>query len=226
MPTFHFKKENSEVAILFSFVPKSGGTSLIEFFRLLGFNVYMHNENNPIVGFLKCPSQHFHYEILDSIYNIEKFSTSFSIIRNPISKLRSDYLWSMHFNNNRKELWPSFDIWFEKMFLEFRKNEFYFDNHLRQQSEFVGNKIQLIYPYELGLENIVKSIFQFLKIKIEWDKFDIKMPEKNSSLKNTGILSSSNNINISNNTLEIIKDFYQCDFELWEKLVTKYNIDY
>lgn len=39
------------------------------------------------------------------------------------------------------------------------------------------------------------------------------MPEKNSSLKNTGILSSSNNINISNNTLEIIKDFYQCDFD-------------
>ena len=39
----------------------------------------------------KCPTQHFHLEMLEPILNLSNFSQVFAIIRNPFSRLASEF---------------------------------------------------------------------------------------------------------------------------------------
>lgn len=215
MPVIILNVNGNLKSVLYSFVPKTGGTSLISFFKNINAKVYLHNENNDIVGLLRCPSQHFHYEIQDIIYDFDKFDFSFSVVRNPFSRLRSDYFWSFRLVEDQSK-WPDFEAWFSSVQSKYEKNSYYWDNHIRPQSDFIGPKIKKIYKYENGLEAVVKDILKSLSIELkvntEHEKF---VPVKNRAKKEK---INKNNFSISESTKLKIRKIYRKDFEIWESL--------
>lgn len=214
MPCILVKNNHTVKSVLFSFVPKTGGSALISFFNQLGCKINLHNENNNIVGLLKCPSQHFHYEILDQIYDIDKFDYSFTIVRHPFDRLKSDYMWS--YRNLEKNMNPdSFENWINFMFKNFKKNTYTFDNHIRPQNEFIGPKIKKVYKYEDGLEKITLDIFKNIGLKINISQENKRFIPKVNSSEQTKVRISKNNIKLSEKTMKKIQEFYKDDLAKW-----------
>ena len=71
MPVVVFQKNNISRASLFVLIPKTGGSALVSFFQMIGGKLFLHNENKFILDFMKCPTQHFHYDLLKKFLNIE-----------------------------------------------------------------------------------------------------------------------------------------------------------
>ena len=221
MPVIQLRlnREQSEpvnIHILHSFVPKTGGTAILNYFKKNGAMVYFDSINNalsfPKVGVLKCPTQHFHYELLDSMFNIDKFISSFSIVRNPIDRIRSDYVWSQR-GVIAGGSPVSFDDWVDYVFAKYQSNPFILDNHIRPQSEFIGPKIKTIYKYEEGLNTVVESIFKDLKIQtikpVEIERLNTSEEYLSNGLK-------ASDIEIKSATKDKIMKFYEADFKTFD----------
>lgn len=195
-----------------AFIPKTGGTALINYVKELGFDVYFHNENNPIIGLVKCPTQHFQYDLLEQCFNLQKFSYSFSIVRNPLDRLKSDYVWLFR-NRQDKSRLPSFDEFTDRAFREYERNPFVFDNHIRPQYQFVGEHIRRVFKYEDGLNSICGEIFRDCGLKM---KAEIAIKSVNSSEEYLGKNRSSQSIEVEKSTRDKIYRFYERDFEQFD----------
>lgn len=214
MPVILIEKDNKKAASLFSFVPKTGGSALIKFFSGVGCRVFFHNENNSIIGLLKAPSQHFHYEFLDKIFDIDKFSFSFSVVRHPLARSKSDYLWAMR-NIEDVSKAPSFDQWFSAIVDEYQKNPFVFDNHIRPQSDFIGNKIKKVYRYEDGLEAAALDVIGSMGFSVNVDRSRRFVPKSNTSegnLRERGEVLEEK-AQASPEAITKLQEFYRKDFE-------------
>ena len=217
MPVIILTLGKNSKSILFSFIPKTGGTSIIKFFREIGSKIYLHNENNNIVGLLRCPSQHFHYKILNEIYDLNKFDVSFNIVRNPFEKIKSDYLWSYR-NIKEQSKIVNFDEWFDYMINNYQKNNFFFDNHIRPQSHFHGEKIKSVYKFENGLDNVIKDLFGQLNLQIKSGSKKPLITKENSS-ENFKLKMAKSDIRVSDKTIDKIKIFYKSDFINWYPII-------
>lgn len=120
---------------LFIHIPKSGGTTFEkvakatgwkEHFKLTGMHV------NNLGGFI-CSPQHYDQSILKVIFCQEKFNSVFTIVRNPYNRIKSEYYWQRKLGVT--ELCPA--PWLEKVFKDYQKKDYIFDNHLRPQVEFI-----------------------------------------------------------------------------------------
>lgn len=211
MPVFQWEmaQPRRRISILHAFIPKTGGTALINYVRELGFKVYFHNENNPIIGLVKCPTQHFHYDMLDQCFNLEQFSYSFCVVRNPLDRLKSDYVWLFR-NQRDKSRLPSFDEFADRAFREYAKNPFVFDNHIRPQHQFVGEHIRRVFKYEDGLNTICAQVFQDSGLKV---RGDIAIKNANSSEEYLGKDRSSGSIEVASSTRDKVYRFYERDYE-------------
>jgi hypothetical protein len=199
--------------ILYSFVPKTGGSSILDFFRSKGFNIYFGEENNKIaagrLNVLKCPTQHFCYKLLDSIFNIKNFDYSFCVVRHPIARLKSEYCWQ--FRNappDRKKM--SFDDFVKGYFREYALNPYIHDNHVRPQHEFVGPDITRIFKFEEGLDKIISEVFKDMKIT---SKSPISIKKLNASEDHLPDGLNSSTIEMTPETEALIRKFYEKDFE-------------
>ena len=204
------KKGDSKVIvnILWVFIPKTGGTSLLNFFKGLGADVLLGPEYNKIVGLIKCPAQHFDYRILEALVNFNAFNYRFTIVRHPIDKIKSDYIWSTRMFE--AEARPSFNVWLENCMRKLKKNPYFLDNHLRPQIDFIGNNIDRVYKYEDGLEQIIKSIFSDLNIS---GADNLIIPKLNTSNTYLNSDRTSRDIVIDEADLRLIRSFYSQDFE-------------
>ena len=202
------------VHLLYSSIPKTAGTAVLGYFRKLDAEFYFDKVNNPLAeprfGILKCPSQHFHYDLLDSIFNIEAVDFSFSIVRNPFDRIKSDYVWSQRQLAKGGEMIP-FDDWVTQVFEKYQSNPYFMDNHLRPQSEFVGPKIKRVFKYEDGMEQIISEVFKECKITIS--SGEIKLPKKNTSQEYLPEGMSMEDIKMSDETRKKIVKFYKDDFK-------------
>ena len=143
MPIFSKKIEGKKNQILFVHIPKSGGTTINEFFKFINYKSYF-EPNEFFKKQLKIPPQHYDYKILDSLLNLKKFSFSFTIVRNPFDRLISSYLWSLKYSSAFNKKFYSFEEWFDIISSNFKKNENFMANHIMQQVKFVGPKINAL----------------------------------------------------------------------------------
>ena len=215
MPVIRIMNREAMVTALFSFVPKTGGTALVEFFRKTGFEIFFYDENNPIVGLLKVPTQHFQYDLLDDIFNIEAFNHSFAIVRNPLDRIKSDYVWWYrdHFGRTRV---PSFDEWVPFVFAQYAENPYILDNHIRPQHMFSGPKLAKTYRYEDGLEAIFTDVCEACGLVVDRGRLDedAKFIDRiNGSEAYLGDGRTSADIEASDATVQKIRDFYRQDYE-------------
>ena len=90
--------KKSLIPLLFLHIPKCGGTSVEQSFLKAGCYIKLHDRidhqgqellTNKLI--YKCPSQHFHYAILEKFLDFRIFRDVFALVRNPYSRLASEY---------------------------------------------------------------------------------------------------------------------------------------
>lgn len=194
-----FRRDN--FSILYVHIPKTGGSTIESLFKQSGFSIeYLDTGGkNSLNNLTHCSPQHFHREILESIFNIEKFDYIFTTIRNPISRIKSEYL--MMNRGNKTDV----NKWITDTLSTFNNNPFIYDNHIRPQSDFI-----------LGSGDIFKLEDGF---NLEWiENLEEKIPfnlHKNIShdlnrKKLDGITTSD--VMLNTKTTELIMNFYKDDF--------------
>ena len=176
MPIFSKIIEGKKHQILFVHIPKSGGTTINEFFKFINYKSYF-EPNKFFKKQLKIPPQHYNYKILDSLLNLNKFSFSFTVVRNPFDKLISSYLWSLKYSSVFNKKFYSFEEWFDITLSNFKRNENFMANHIIQQVKFVGPKINSIYKFEVGIDKIILDILKKNNIEIK----NLQIPILNKS---------------------------------------------
>ena len=209
MPLIQFNVGGIKKTAFFSFIPKTGGTALIQAFRNLGARIYLHKENNPVVGVLRCPSQHMHYELSNSIIDISAANHSFAVTRHPFSRAKSDYKWAYRKATEPKRiLW--LDQWLDTLFEQYNKNPYVLDNHLRPQSHFIGPKINAIYRYEEGLENTIRHVLLALKLRPLNNSPTAPQLNTGNHLM-TAVIAQHPEHRIAR-AMEMVEEFYDIDF--------------
>lgn len=151
-----FQKDGS--IILFVHIPKAGGTSISEIFLANGWNMRLFDSGedastlNPV---RKCSPQHYHFDLLDAQFRLEKFKKIFCLVRNPLNRIISEYRWQrQHFGVKE-----DFADWVDRIFDSYSVDQFALDNHIRPQHHFVGTGVQ-VFRLEDGIENCIETLVE------------------------------------------------------------------
>jgi hypothetical protein len=186
--------------VLFVHVPKTAGTSIYRWFEKNGWSRRDYDQDPVSNRIRRVPPQHFHAEILRTIYRVGRFDAILQVSRHPVSRLISEFQYRMR--NRRYPLSvPRFARWWDD------KKQLYFqdpsesDNHLRPQHDFLlpGAKVLRLEDQLNGsaLRRLVEDI------GVAAENFDL--PIKNVSPKL--------DFKISRKTHGDIEEFYQIDFK-------------
>ena len=166
MPIIFIPQASKKICIplFFIHIPKCGGTSVEQSFLKAGCHLKLHDRiDNASLDFLsnkliyKCPSQHFHYEILEKFLDFNIFNDVFALVRNPYSRLASEY----RFMGGRIGSQPrryQIDQWVTHVFAEYTKNTFILCNHIRPQVEFIVPGVTRVFKLENSIESMVKNV--------------------------------------------------------------------
>ena len=208
MPIYTLTSGAANLSFVHPHVPKTGGTAVSHFFRTkLDAQMYYGNEMQAIRSLMRCPPQHYHYEILNELFLLDNATISFCVVRNPVTRLMSDYVWAMT-KSTMRDRPMSFDDWVSKMFASHARNPYVLANHIRPQYEFIGPKIKNVFKYEDGLDAAIDQVLELAGIRlgraVVLEKINAQEdPGKGSELSTA----------MSNATRESIVSFYRKDFE-------------
>jgi hypothetical protein len=149
-----FQKEN--ISILFVHIPKTAGTAIEQFFRRQNWKISFFDggERKPSINTVSwCSPQHLHAETLKNIFNVKRFSYCFTIVRDPIDRIKSEVRWRKKFFNENIE--P--ERWIYESLQTYPLNPFVHDNHIRPQSDFIFEGLTVFYM-EDGLAPVIADL--------------------------------------------------------------------
>ena len=131
--------------ILFMHVPKCGGTSVDHWLATISSVQLSTLHNQGFTSSTRCTPQHFTAADMRCLFTDGFFSYSFLFVRNPYTRLESEYRYLLKekkLHRRISNLWtiPSFGYWVKQELHETCKNPWHLDNHLRPQFEFVYPK--------------------------------------------------------------------------------------
>jgi hypothetical protein len=202
MPVFRKDGRN----VLFVHIPKNGGSTIERVFKASGFQtLYLDGKvgRDTVNHVRRCTPQHMHASMLDALFKLENFDLIFMMVRNPLARFKSEYVW-----RNRKDL-ASIDVhaidqWGDQAFERYRRNSYLFDNHLRPQVEFYlpGAKI---YHFEDGMEFLLADLNSRFGLALEEE-----IPTVRNSKEVTGF--SSKEVIVSSRMEAKVKEFYREDY--------------
>jgi len=204
MPLFTFNKK----IILFIHIPKTGGSSIEKWLR----NYTEISFFQPIVApFMKVSPQHLTIHDFFFLFQKKMCNRAFSIVRNPYDKLESEFYFrtdkQFEINNFRVD----FSTWLIHNLKLYKKNNFHNDNHLRPQTDFLNEQVQ-IFKFENGISNIAEKIKEWFEIENLVD-----FPH---------ILKAKNKTEIvwSNEAIRMVNNIYKLDFETFEYPLKKIKL--
>lgn len=145
--------------LLFVHVPKTGGSWVQKVFTRQGWRVDLFDDSSgrqSLNDVWLCPPQHFHIEPLRMMLDFRRFSQVFTVIRNPVNRIWSEYWYQAKGGLYGGLASRPFDDWLPLAINQYRDNPFAFNNHLRPQGEFVGDEVT-VFRYEDGLDQIVET---------------------------------------------------------------------
>jgi hypothetical protein len=147
-----------EKYILFIHIPKSAGSSIERTGTELRWNESFSIRGRALkdLKYCKATLQHLHAEPLELLLNLDEFDSIFTVVRNPFSRLKSEYYWQRSQNITNIGV----DEWIVGTFERYPKNRYLYDNHIRPQVEFLPDheKLQVFKLEEGGVEK-AKDIF-------------------------------------------------------------------
>jgi hypothetical protein len=195
-----FIKDNT--AVLYIHVPKTGGTYIQNIFIENGFEVYFIDISDITAGvnsYRTCSPQHYHASMLLQTLRLERFNYIFMTVRNPISRLKSEFLW-----NVRNSFDPN--VWARHMFHVYKNDAFVIDNHMRPQSEF-WLEVAQVYRIEDGYgASFARQLREYAGINIT--NFPEDRPNKALSYSGQTV----DDVHFDMETMAQIIQFYSDDF--------------
>ena len=193
-----FTKGNQRV--LFVHVPKTAGSSVNKLFVNNGYerSYYSESSKEPYKGL--CGPQHMDAELLNGEFDLSEFDYIFSVYRDPIDRHLSEFTWAP-WGLCGQDIYTEdlFDDWCPKIFQAYRQNPYRFDNHIRPQSEFYVDGID-VYDFEN-----IGDLTEKLCDRIGLDKTDL--PYERSSRRD------DRDYVIYDTTISVIEEFYKSDYE-------------
>lgn len=216
----NYKSENflvNKKPLLFIHIPKTGGTYVENLLKESGYDVgindkFLQSYNKCKLAKVKgkkskCKCSFWHTPPkYNNKINFNNFIT-FTIVRNPIDRFVSEFNYNKYGDLERfsKKLNSKSNINDFAKFIRKNKNVYKGNCHLLNQSEYLtdyyGNKVENI----LHQENLNEELLNFsnkYNLNINFDK----NVERNFKDKNSSVL------DLSNDSIEIIKDYYKNDF--------------
>lgn len=187
-------------AFLFVHVPKTAGSSVYDTFKRGGWKVHDFDRTYKSNKFRTCPPQHFHAELLQSIYQIDRLSGILQFARHPVDRLLSEYFYRTKKYRGKVPRSLHFPLWWRRVKKKYSVNKFVLDNHLRPQAEFLLKGV-MIGKFENDLNQ------RFLNNFLKTAGLPSDLPEFSMVNK-----SERASVRLSTSLVEDISDFYQEDF--------------
>jgi hypothetical protein len=130
MPLFVRDKK----AVLYIHVPKTGGSSIEQFFLANGFRAeFLDNApRNSFNPWRRCSPQHMTAEQLLGLLRPVRMDHIFMTVREPLARLVSEYRMRLRDTPGT----PGLELWLRRSLRQYPDDNCIFDNHLRPQSDF------------------------------------------------------------------------------------------
>ena len=213
MPAYYSKETNT--SILYIHIPKCGGGSVEEFFKNNHYRQFMWTAKPWRLS--KCSSQHMHASMLETYLNIDRFDYVFTVVRNPVHRMISEYKWRIR----REIAKDGFNPWYKATREEFEKDNFFSDNHIRPMHEFITKQCH-VFKLEDGLDHLpdtIKTGLQSSKKIVNWENPAIRNQKENVHSKrlteNPDLKERYENSKPSEQTLQDIFKDYENDFKFF-----------
>lgn len=189
-------KDNKSV--LFIHIPKCGGSTFEKTIKDMGWRELFSFRGLHLskLKFMKCTPQHMHAEILDQIVNKDQFTKIVAIVRNPFDRLISEYFWQL--KQGITNLAP--EDWIDDTFSKYQSNNYIYDNHIRPQSEFLMDGVEIY-----KIEN--NGIYEALNLINNDENTIPNLSNEKKTVKDNDIIKEFNN------KKEKIEEFYKEDFK-------------
>jgi hypothetical protein len=140
--------------ILFVHVPKTGGASLAQWLGKKGPAGLSGLLQPPA---LRCNPQHLTYRDINHLFPNRKWDFAFTVVRNPYSRVESEYRWRVDLMSADKASSIDFPRWLDFVLSKYKRDSYYLDNHLRPQREFLASELT-VFKYEDGINCIAAQI--------------------------------------------------------------------
>lgn len=209
MPLYKIKNK----LILFIHIPKTAGLSIHNFLAAKGALVTSYDR---YIFDVPCSSQHHHSDVLKQYLVPESIDYCFTIVRNPLDRLISEFKYRHRAPIRSMRIPPKFikrrllhdmsdnhrnryfAAWTNNCFKRYQKDPFHLFNHIRPQSQFTEFPNARIFKLEDQLSELRESLGAILDLKID------AFPSDN--------VSESFNLQADLETRERIFDFYREDY--------------
>ncbi|GEM_PF-543440 len=171
---------NEHQYVLFLHIPKTAGTTIESWLCNSGkYEQILFSQQRP--DDLMVTPQHMGYDTLSKLtYAIRRpIEYKFAIVRNPFDRLISEFFYRTKLNNinlgeNSGEL---FSCWVTRNLKKYKKNNTFLDNHLRPQSYYIGNDVE-VFKFEDGIHNAINTIGEKLGIEVDQEIEAKKVSER------------------------------------------------
>ncbi|MDJ0628596.1 MAG: sulfotransferase family 2 domain-containing protein [Rhodobacter sp.] len=157
--------------ILFSHIPKCGGSSIEAALRPMGheflFDRRFHNDPD---RFSACSAQHLHRAAIARLFPDGAFDYEFAVVRHPVDRAVSEFRFRRDLRpRTRKVTRPArlgpepedFDAWVRYMTAGAARHPYLFDNHVRPQAAFIGPETR-VFRFEDGLARVFAELSETL----------------------------------------------------------------
>lgn len=143
------------------------------------------------------PLQHFQGDLLQQIFDVNFFEYVFMIVRNPESRLLSEYKHAGRIGRLEAKL--PFGAWAKLELSAALKNPYRRSNHYRLQKEFYCFNAE-VFHFEDGIPQIIESLAR----KLELPEPTVIPHER---------FSPPDNVIVSSGTKDMIRRYYAADYE-------------
>jgi hypothetical protein len=150
---------------LFIHIPKTGGSSVEVFFSGRGWEVsYLDQsslDSRESANFVRRVSpQHLHAKITLEMFRVERFDFVFSIVRDPGTRIKSEYAMRHPDRIDSSSVQEEFAAWLRLAEAEYKRDPMCMDNHIRPQVDFLFPEVEVI-RLEEGLSRVVEIEEEF-----------------------------------------------------------------
>lgn len=205
MPTF----SKGSKSVLYLHVPKTGGTYVEQLLIKNGFSMH-HWSSKRVVGSIKraerAPLQHMHSAMILSLFDPSKFSFVFATVREPISRLISEF----RMRNPQEACQKVALKWMREAIEKCRSDPFIYENHIRSQADFLVEGTS-VFKQENGFgSNFVSDLESSIGVKFKVQSTKRHMEVK-SELTEIQIRSC-----MSQHDIRELSQFYERDYEVFK----------
>ncbi|WP_022899303.1 sulfotransferase family 2 domain-containing protein [Humibacter albus] len=201
--------QKSGRSVLFIHVPKAGGSAVEAAFKASGYTVPSstldgRNEPGSLNTLRRCSPQHMHAPMLRMNFRLHRFDAIFMVVRDPIERFRSEYLWRHRGTSPAIEA-DEVESWGLSRLRAYRRDNFVDDNHVRPQWQFVVPKA-VVYRLEDGLESAFADLNHRFGLQIVPEARQVRTAQSATGRP-------SADVEISSRLQTALRRFYRRDYE-------------